>query len=208
MEVAFGGGLDVETVAVLMAKPGADVLPKLEVEEADLCRLGPTVLEAAEEALVEELKELGPDEERTLDLDGKGRLLYLLAAAALDPAGTFHEAGRDAVAEVLVVDEVDEVVSLTPFSVVGFAGSSVVFDDRVIDTLLASFSPSFDTSFDALREEDEEVFVVVFVVVVVVAVFAGTLGADFDERVDFGPLFVTLSSPSALGFLELFKIKN
>jgi hypothetical protein len=198
--VALGGGLDVETVEDLIANPGADVLPKLEVEEADLCKLGPTVLEVeVEEALVDELKELGPDEERVLGFDGKGKLLYLLVAAALDPAGTLHDAGRDTGAGVLVVVVLVELVSLASFSVlVGSSESivgllSIVFDDSVIDTLL----PSFDTSFEDLREDDDKG------VFVVAEIFAGTLGADFDERVDFGALVVTpLSSPSAFDFLR------
>lgn len=203
-------------------RPGADVLPSVEVEEADLCKgalfvdVFVILIKVLVVVLVEE-EAPGVEEAkgRFLDLGGKGRELYLLLV--LIPVGTLHDepAGRCGAGVVEEVSAGESVVGVSvPLSgmtelVVVLAGSSSVTllsssvdslsTDRVIDTLLGSFS----TPFDDLSDE-EEVVLVTLVIGVDIGL-AETMEADLEDNADFGAFVTPLfSSPSALDLFSVF----
>jgi hypothetical protein len=207
--VDLAAGLVDVVAAVLKVIVGVDVLPKLVVEEADLCKVAVEVLVVVGRLGLDEFATgvVEAEDERDFGFSGKGRVLYLLFTFV--PVGTRHEPDErleilaGLVVGVLVISIMPSVV---PLSVVvevrgDPAASSGRVDDRVIDTLLASFS----ASFDELRDEEEDILGTLAIGVGLVE----TLDADLDDRVDLGTVFVTpLSSPSALDFFRLFYIKS
>jgi len=190
--------LEVVVVGFLMEMLEAEVLPKLEVEEADLCSVAVDVLEGrpgveefvvAATAVVVVVVVADPEERGNLGFGGKGRVLYLLLLFV--PVGT---------RQVPVVSGEVGSLSVEVGAIEGSSGVallSLVVDDRVIDTLLASFSASFND----LRDEEEDVLVAFDKGVG----FAMSLDADLEDNIDLGALFITLlSSTSPLGLFRLF----